>query len=608
MDFIRQPARALRLMDAHSRRWLAGLGVVGAGLALLDLVGLLLLAPLLGYVSGAPTQLDAPDGFLGSLVGATTREEFVVRLTLLAAAVFLAKGLLAIVVVRAQTAVLATAQLNIASRLLSAFAGAPWLVQQETSTGAFMRTSVPSVQGLAVVAASGLSGLADASVFLAVVAAVAIVDPWIALGAVVYLGILGLVYVKVVKRPLMARGESVQVEGERMSSALLDLVGGVRELTVRGQTTQFAERVTAAFRSYLASARVILVSNYAMRYFLESLVIVGVAILVVVVAALSSSIDGVLVSIGVLLAGAIRLLPALNTLLLAVNNVRANAPAIDFVQEELERLSSPSDGVLNVESTDRRALHRTEPSALPVPIQFVNVSFRYPGRDQDAVSGLNFTVRSGESLGIVGASGAGKSTLLDLMLGLLHPDTGEITAFGQPLDDVRASWRSSLGYVPQSIFLLDDTLEANIRLGLNGERSDERLAAAISTAGLDELVRQLPEGLATRVGEHGSRLSGGQRQRIGLARALYADPAVLLLDEATSALDNETEREVSRALQALHGRVTTVIIAHRLSTVKACDRILFLTEGRIAGEGDFMHLKATNSHFARLVALGSLLD
>jgi ATP-binding cassette, subfamily B, bacterial PglK len=261
-----------------------------------------------------------------------------------------------------------------------------------------------------------------------------------------------------------------------------------------------------------------------------------------------------------------------------------------------------------VDSTERRVLQRTEVAAASIPMQFVNVSFRYPGRDRNAVSGLNFTVRSGESIGIVGASGAGKSTLLDLMLGLLHPDTGEITAFGQPLDEVLARWRSSLGYVPQTIFLLDDTLEANIRLGLSTGMSDERLAAAISTAGLDELIRQLPRGLATRVGEHGSRLSGGQRQRVGLARALYADPAVLLLDEATSALDNETEREVSRALQALHGRVTTVIIAHRLSTVKACDRILFLSEGRIAGEGGFMHLKATNPQFARLVALGSLLD
>jgi ABC-type multidrug transport system fused ATPase/permease subunit len=198
---------------------------------------------------------------------------------------------------------------------------------------------------------------------------------------------------------------------------------------------------------------------------------------------------------------------------------------------------------------------------------------------------------------------------VDLLLGLLEPTTGEIEIDGAALQTRVDEWRACIGYVPQEIFVCDDSLAANIALGGSGEAVDvERLRSAIQVAHLGDVVERLEHGVNSSLGERGGRLSGGQKQRIGLARALYRGPRILILDEATSALDNETERLVSDALADLHGSLTSVVIAHRLSTVRNCDRILYLEAGRVSGLGTFDELVASHAGFARLVELGSLSD
>ena len=268
-----------------------------------------------------------------------------------------------------------------------------------------------------------------------------------------------------------------------------------------------------------------------------------------------------------------------------------------IIEEELERFESSADG--------RRRDVEAGAAAPSGGFAFQGVAYRYPTRDTDAVQGLDFVVPFGETIGVVGGSGAGKSTLVDLLLGFLEPDRGEIALDGRPLGERLGAWRALIGLVPQEIFLIDDTLAANIAFG-ELDMDAGRIADAIRLAHLEDVVAELPDGVDTLVGERGVMLSGGQRQRVGLARALYRRPRVLVLDEATSALDNETERKISEALRSLHGEMTMIVIAHRLSTVRSCDRILYLEQGRIAGLGPFDELNATCPGFARLVELGSL--
>jgi ABC-type multidrug transport system fused ATPase/permease subunit len=221
-------------------------------------------------------------------------------------------------------------------------------------------------------------------------------------------------------------------------------------------------------------------------------------------------------------------------------------------------------------------------------IKVKQVSFKYENASEPSLLSASIQVNRGEAVGLIGPSGSGKSTLVDILLGLLQPDEGEILVDDTNIASNLRSWQKSLGYVPQSIFLIDDTLRANIAFGCYKNEIDEvAIVDALKSAQLEEFVASLPEGLDTVVGERGVRLSGGQRQRIGIARALYHRPSVLVLDEATSSLDTETEHGVMQAVQALQGDKTVIIVAHRLSTVEYCDRLYRLDAGRIVDEGTF---------------------
>jgi ABC-type multidrug transport system fused ATPase/permease subunit len=236
-----------------------------------------------------------------------------------------------------------------------------------------------------------------------------------------------------------------------------------------------------------------------------------------------------------------------------------------------------------------------------------DLSFRYPDAEDFVLRGISLEIRENRTTAFVGSSGAGKSTLLDVVLGLLQPTEGQVVVGGRVIVDDLAGWYAGLGVVPQDVFLLNDTLATNIAFGVPRDEIDrDRVHEVVRMAQLESLVGQLPEGLETVVGERGVRLSGGQRQRIGLARALYRRPRVLVLDEATSALDNVTEHEIAKTLGALQGTLTIVIVAHRLSTVRHADTLVFLKDGQVQTEGTFEEVRAGNADFARLVELGEL--
>ena len=597
-DVYRTFVRAFALLDRGVWRQLGLVAIFGVLIAALDFLGILLLVPFLAFLGPSQTASGFGVGLVERVVGSQSQEEVVVILAVTATALFIVRGIGSVVLLWIQNGLVIRGQVNLAGRLLSGFVRSPWLVQQRAGTGAVMRTARESTAGIAQIANGGISALADVAVAVSVFVALVLVNPLLAIGALIYLGAAGLVYLRLVRRPVERRGERLQVESLRMNAALIELVGGIRELTIRGSAQVYVQRyLTAGFR-FLSAYRLITVANLAMRHLLEILMIGGAA-LVILLATLSGS-TTVLVSIGVLLAGGLRLVPSLNMLLINVNLVRSQEWALRIVEADLERFcASGSAGSDSPEGVDDLV-----PSGA---FAFSDVTFRYPTRDEPALQSIDLEVGFGETLGLVGASGSGKSTLVDLLLGFLEPNQGAITVDGLPLADHLVGWRAQIGFVPQEIFLVDDTLSANVAFGEGEEEFDQkRIAAAVRLAHLEDVIAELPDGLETLLGERGVMLSGGQRQRVGLARALYRKPRVLILDEATSALDNETERRINEALQSLHGELTMVIIAHRLSTVRSCDRIVYLEEGRISGIGTFEELNRTNPGFARLVELASL--
>jgi ABC-type multidrug transport system fused ATPase/permease subunit len=306
---------------------------------------------------------------------------------------------------------------------------------------------------------------------------------------------------------------------------------------------------------------------------LELLAVLGLSGIVLTMLAKGDSVDSIMPTLGLFAVAAFRLLPSANRLLGAVQSFRYGAPALKTLHEELS---------LPASETSSRG---KTPSAFESQLQLRGVTYMYPSAATHALKSLSITIRKGEMIGFIGPSGSGKSTLVDVILGLLPPTAGVVSVDGHDIQSRLRAWQDQIGYVPQSIYLTDDTLRRNVAFGLPQEQIDEAaITRAIRAAQLEEFVASLPAGLETMVGERGVRLSGGQRQRIGIARALYHDPAVLVLDEATSALDAATERGVMQAVTALHGSKTVLIVAHRLSTVQHCDRLYRLEEGRIVGE------------------------
>jgi ABC-type multidrug transport system fused ATPase/permease subunit len=240
-------------------------------------------------------------------------------------------------------------------------------------------------------------------------------------------------------------------------------------------------------------------------------------------------------------------------------------------------------------------------------IRLEGVSFRYPSAEHDALQDVDLSIRHGKIVALVGPTGAGKSTIADIVLGLLEPTRGRVLVDDYDLAESARPWQRLIGYVPQDIYLADDTLAANVAFGYSPDEADpERIARALALAELDGLVSRLPDGVETRVGERGVRLSGGERQRLGLARALYLQPPMLVLDEATSALDNSTEARISSTFRSLHGSVTMLVIAHRLSTVRESDSVVFVDHGRVIGDGPFRELERALPAFAHMVELAAL--
>jgi ATP-binding cassette subfamily C protein len=292
-------------------------------------------------------------------------------------------------------------------------------------------------------------------------------------------------------------------------------------------------------------------------------------------------------------------MPSINRILTAMTEIRHRTALVESVHRDFQ------EG-----KTDLKAVSAAnERSAIPFDreIEFRGVHYTYNTDEaQKAVlRDISFTLAKGEAIGVVGPSGAGKSTLIDVFLCLLRPQEGQLLIDGADAFANPRSWQEKLGYVPQEIYLMDDTLRHNIAFGVDDSDIDEeRLRAVVGMARLDGFIAELPEGYHTVLGERGVRLSGGQRQRIGIARALYQGPEVLVFDEATSALDNETEREISQAIQALAGDKTLIIIAHRLSTVRMCDKLVFMQDGRIAEIGSFDQLMKNNPAFRRMAQAG----
>jgi ABC-type multidrug transport system fused ATPase/permease subunit len=370
-------------------------------------------------------------------------------------------------------------------------------------------------------------------------------------------------------------------------------LGGIKEVRVIGCEPHFQEQMDQQTDA-LEKFKVLYHSSLLLpRISIETCVVLAIVFFTSIYS-LNQSGETIVSVLSIFAVASIRLIPTVSQLLIGLGNLRNYSYAIDMLHLDLKEVEQAGMVRKQFSSTTESKLisrgEKNDVSILPFfkEIELENISYRYPGTESPAISDVSIGIRKGASIALIGKSGAGKTTLVDIILGLLQPEQGDIYVDGISIYANLRSWQNLIGYIPQSIFLVDDTIERNIAFGVPDNLIDsEKLDKSIKAAQLKELVAQLPDGIKTCVGERGVRLSGGQRQRIGIARALYHEREILVLDEATSALDNETESLVTEAIKSLSGQKTMIIIAHRLSTIEHCDYIYSMERGRITSSGSY---------------------
>ena len=386
-------------------------------------------------------------------------------------------------------------------------------------------------------------------------------------------------------------GVEDQIWRVRMLKSIRQGFGGIKEARVLKRENEFIEefRITALESSTLQRKRTFI--SQIPKPVIETLAVGGIMMIAIIMTIQGRPIGSIIPVLALFGMAIIRLMPSVQQITQMLTEIKYHLPSVNPIYDDLSLLRK--SGVKF--KADRNKVEKFE---LTNCITINNLRYCYPNSDTHALNGIDLTIERGKAVAFVGASGAGKTTIVDLLLGLLEPTEGQVLVDGHNVFGNISAWQRNIGYIPQFIYLTDDTIRRNIAFGLPEEKIDERrVLDAVKLAQLADLVERLPDGVSTMIGELGTRLSGGQRQRIGIARALYHTPQVLVMDEATSALDNVTEQLIIEAIEALKGERTVIMIAHRLTTVMNCDVIFYMEEGKIIDQGTYQELLQRNIKF-----------
>lgn len=390
-------------------------------------------------------------------------------------------------------------------------------------------------------------------------------------------GVMTLFILKVFKPVLNRIGAQNQAIQSRIAKWRIQATYGLKDVKVLNREEFFVRNYYETGRVGADVARNYAVFNNIPRLLIETVFIVSVLSFVAVYVGGGGDTGAISKTIATFGVAAMRVLPSVNRINTYITEIAYTQPSLDFVYENLQE-GMKTDAML----AERKANSQVEKLKLEDRIELNHISFHYPDSDKAIFRDAHMVVPKGKSVGIIGASGAGKSTIVDVLLGLLHAQEGEITCDGVNIFKNYESWLAQVGYIPQSIYLIDESIRDNIAFGIDADKiDDKRIWEVLEEAQLREFIEELPEGLDTTIGDRGVRLSGGQRQRIGIARALYNDPEILVFDEATSALDNDTEAAVMEAVNSFHGKKTMIIIAHRLNTIEKCDIIYKVEDAKL---------------------------
>lgn len=574
--------------------------------SLFDLIGVAAILPIIQVATGA----DYTVGYLGTLyhlLGEPSRNGMVLWASAILVVAFILKGVFSLMIKWWSGGFLAKQQAASSVTLLDAYLHEGYLAHRKRSTAEILQTTgEANTQVYSAFMGGLLAVIGEGASIIMLVGMLLVIMPFQALIAFTYFGLAAFIMQAMLKKRNMNVGGIAWVKGFAASQATLQAVHGFRENLIHGVVDRRVYNYQEARLGSVEANRLRTFYLDLPKYVLEIIFIVGIALIL-----------GLMMSTGglesasylILFAGAcVRILPSFTRLVGSLGTMRAGAPFLEKYERAIEEMQAKDVSFIE-EEPELGAFAEVNPTIVPLNIAAQDLTFRYPDGQEDVLKNLNFKVPAGSSLALVGGSGSGKTTLIDIILGLLSPTSGAITVNGTSVEKDPAGWQQYIGYVPQDVYLSGRSVREEIAYGLKPEEIDDaRVQKCLEIAELQDVIDSLDKGINTEIGENGSRLSGGQRQRLGIARAIYRNPSVLVLDEATSALDNETEHKITQTINRLAREITVIIVAHRLSTVRSVDQLLFMSGGSIVARGSFEEVRKANPEFARLVELGQLPD
>ena len=561
------------------------------GIVVLMIIGAALEACSIGLVIPIITTLLDPeavngDGYLGDIyrfLGMKSTSQFTIVMLLVIIAAFVVKNVFLYFQNVVQLRFVYTNQFATSRRMMINFMERPYEYYLNADTSVIQRSITSDVNNMYGLIHSSLQLLSEIIMFLVLVIVLMTQDPMMIL-TIALLLVIVLLVIKCILKPIMIKaGEDNQEYYSGLYKWIDQSVMGIKEIKIANKESYFINEYSKCGAGYEGAVQKYNIYNATPRLLIETVCIAGLVLYLILQIASGKEVAAMITQIGVFAVAAMRLLPSANRINNYLTSISYFEPFFMGVSDNLQE--EINDRNVNYDAEAYEA--RKEIKKLPVlkKIELKDIVYKYPNTDVLIFNHADMEIPVGCSVGVVGTSGAGKTTIIDVLLGLLNIQEGSILADGVEVREHYEEWLKNIGYIPQTIFMIDASIRKNVAFGVPDEEIDDnKVWQALKEAQLDEFVRGLPEGLDTGIGERGIRLSGGQRQRIGIARALFEDPEVLVLDEATSALDNETEAAIMDSINRLHGRKTLIIIAHRLQTIEKCDMVYRVENGQIARE------------------------
>ena len=576
-------------------------------LSLMEMIGVAAILPIVNIAMGA--EITGYLAVISDIFGNPQRSDLVLYLGIVLVLAFVIKGIAALLFKRWSLKFTGYQQLATSTTILNHYMKDSYFNHKKSQP----EETAYMISTYVVFAYRGFVGsiinfVGDFLSIIVLLIMILCVMPVPALVAFAYFGITIAVMQFFLRRGNAKYGEITARAGRDALRFLLDDIRGFREIRITNAHKAAIEQYREpAVRSVKSDVNLSFLNDFP-KYSLEVIFIVGIAGLLALVTATQGA-DG-LPSLMLFATACIRILPNATRMIASLGGIRANEFASEEVAKVIRSMSPEEQRLQMVEFKDE-----IDPATIinsgiePVDVQIDNLVYRYPDGDKDVLKDIQLDVPAGTSVAFVGGSGSGKTTLVDLILGLLTPTNGTISSQGKDIHTDLHSWYQKIGYVPQDPYLGNGTLREAVAFGIPAKHiDDDRVIYCLELAELMPVVETLEDGINTSIGENGNRLSGGQRQRVGIARAMYRNPSLLVMDEATSALDNETEHKITQTINRISKEITVIIVAHRLSTVRNVDQLVYLSQGRIANKGTFKEVQAANEEFANLVRLGQLPD